>query len=82
MNDKRPVPVDLDQLSKDLIEPGRPVRVDRPKFTPTQVIGHAITMLTWREAEIMGAAIQALIKDGTSLTAAIVQWAEKWEELK
>ena len=57
------------------------VRAPREKspFTPLQVIGHAITRLTYKDAVKMGEAIQALLKEG-ELTAAIQEWAADWEK--
>jgi hypothetical protein len=87
-------PVDLDRLEQDLTDNGKyPERAYAPKsappktpaaYTPIQAIAHAITMLTWKEAEEMGAAIQGKIKDGSSttltgLTSAIQAWAGEWE---
>ena len=84
--------VDLDEL-EDTIRtyneqrnsapaPRRPV--ERPEPTRLQVIGHAITTLTWAEAEAMGKAIQSRLgaePSGTAqnVTAAIQDWAKDWE---
>jgi hypothetical protein len=51
----------------------------KPQRSPLQVIAYGLTKLTWREAEVMGDAVKALMKEDTSLTAAIIAWAEKWE---
>jgi hypothetical protein len=52
------------------------------QFTTMQVIAHAITKLTWKEAESLGAGIQAKVKDGVPLAAAIQAWAEDWEKFE
>jgi hypothetical protein len=85
-------PVDLDELEdtiktyndRSAAQPRRPV--EKPQPTRLQIIGHAVTTLTWAEAEAMGRAIEAKlsIEDGrimakTSLTAAIQDWAKDWE---
>jgi hypothetical protein len=49
------------------------------QHTPLQVIGHAITRLTYKDAVKMGEAIQAKLKEG-ELTAAIQEWAADWEK--
>jgi hypothetical protein len=47
-----------------------------------QIIAHAITRLSWRDAESMGKAIQDKQKDGISTTEAIQVWAEEWESFE
>jgi hypothetical protein len=91
-------PVNLDQLREevDAIEANRkheprpedyaPRQVrERPSFTTLQTIAAAVTKLSWKEAEEMGAAINAKLKNGdsiTGLTAAIQSWAHDWENFK
>lgn len=69
-------------------------RPDGMPFTPLQAIAWAITRLTWREAEIMGAAIQAKLtgdrkgdplgstplSQSPQMASAIASWAEGWEK--
>jgi hypothetical protein len=76
MNFLKKDPVDLDKLREEI---GEAPRVPKEKFyAPLQVIGHAITRLTWSDAVKMGEAIQAKLKEG-ELTAAIQEWAKDWE---
>jgi hypothetical protein len=82
---RKPVPVDLDELEArihDAHESTAPVPYaprERVQHTPLQVIGHAITRLTYKDAVKMGEAIQAKLKEG-ELTAAIQEWAADWEK--
>jgi hypothetical protein len=55
---------------------------EREDHTAVQIIAHAITRLTWKEAEKMGVAIQDKVKDGGPLTAAIQAWAAEWEDFQ
>jgi hypothetical protein len=60
---------------------------DIPRFgmkqhNTIQVIGHAITRLTWSEAEKMGTGIQIKMKEGVTLAAAIQAWAAEWEKFE
>ena len=88
---RKPVAVDLDELEARLHHahegstsapsvpyPTREPR-ERVQHTPLQVIGHAITRLTYKDAVKMGEAIQAKLKEG-ELTAAIQEWAADWEK--
>lgn len=82
-------PLDFDQMERDLQNDLKAVTVRRTeKRTPdhdataVQIIAHGITCLTWKDSEAMGNAIQAKMKDGASLTAAIQAWAEEWETFK
>ena len=76
MNFLKKDPVDLDKLREEI---GEAPRVPKEKsYAPLQVIGHAITRLTWADAVKMGEAIQAKLKEG-ELTAAIQEWAKDWE---
>ena len=90
---RKPVAVDLDELEARLHEAHggtSPAPVpyaprERPAHTPLQVIGHAITKLTWKDAESMGKAIAAKSEnngniDAKALTAAIQAWAADWEK--
>jgi hypothetical protein len=89
---RKPVPVDLDELESrihDAHESTAPVPYaprERVQHTSLQVIGHAITRLTWKDAVAMGDAIAAKIKkdvgtsDATELTRAIQAWAADWEK--
>lgn len=91
-------PVDMDQLERDVTQtlrgaPGQesgqvndPIPYAKPRpaerYAPLQVIGHAITRLTWKEAEAMGKAIAERmkdVKDMHDLTSAIQSWAAEWE---
>ena len=66
---------DIDRLTQiDADEVNAPAT-----YTRLQTIAQWITCLTWREAELMGAAVEAKRKDGGSLTAALFEWAEGWE---
>jgi hypothetical protein len=87
---RKPTPVDLDELearihdareatSPPYVTPGIREPRERPAHTPLQVIGHAITRLTYKDAVKMGEAIQAKLKEG-ELTAAIQEWAADWEK--
>ena len=94
---RKPTAVDLDELEARLHHahegstsapsvpyPTREPR-ERPAHTPLQVIGHAITKLTWKDAESMGKAIAAKSEnngniDAKALTAAIQAWAADWEK--
>ena len=82
---RKPTPVDLDELEArihDAHESTAPVPYaprERVQHTPLQVIGHAITRLTYKDAVKMGEAIQAKLKEG-ELTAAIQEWAADWEK--
>ena len=82
--------VDMDQLERDVratIKPPPPRDLDqyapKPKHNPTplQVIAHAITRLTWTDAEAMGSAIEKAKTDDGTLTAAIQAWAKDWEKM-
>ena len=88
---RKPVAVDLDELESrihDAHESTAPVPYaprERVQHTPLQVIGHAITKLTWKDAESMGKAIAAKSEnngniDAKALTAAIQAWAADWEK--
>ena len=69
------------QLAYDSYAP-RPTGEPQEKtYTPLQVIGHAITRLTYKDAVNMGEAIQALLKEG-ELTAAIQEWAADWDKFQ
>jgi hypothetical protein len=62
---------------------GRPVRhYDAVQHTSLQVIGHAITKLTWAEAETMGTGVQVKMKEGVSVASAIQAWANDWEKFE
>jgi len=79
------MPVDLDQFQDRLDHPDRyapPEKRAERQYTPTQLIAHGITKMTWREVENMAKAIQDKSKDNVPLAAAIVAWAEGWEELQ
>ena len=97
---RKPVAVDLDELEARLHHahegstsapsvpyPTREPR-ERPAHTPLQVIGHAITRLTYKDAVKMGEEIFKKITrdvaDGAptaaELTAAIQAWAADWEK--
>jgi hypothetical protein len=87
---QKPV-VDLQRLRESIDKPstfvpkalpGSPAKSGESQYTALQLIGHAATRLTWRDAEKMGQAIQAKMKDGGSLTAAIQAWAEDWEKFE
>ena len=76
---KKEVPVDLDKLREEIGETKPYVPYAKEKsYAPLQVIGHAITRLTWADAVKMGEAIQSKLKEG-ELTAAIQEWAKDWE---
>ena len=93
---RKPVAVDLDELEARLHhahEGTSPAPVpyaprERPAHTPLQVIGHAITRLTYKDAVKMGEDIFKKITrdvaDGApnaaELTAAIQAWAADWEK--
>jgi hypothetical protein len=91
---RKPVPVDLDELEArihDAHESIAPVPYaprERVQHTPLQVIGHAITRLTYKDAVKMGEEIFKKITrdvaDGAptaaELTAAIQAWAADWEK--
>jgi hypothetical protein len=80
--------VDFERLEEEMGQHMTPLPApsyDVPRFgtdqhTTLQVIGHAITRLTWKDAEGMGAGIQVKMKEGGSLAAAIQAWAEEWEK--
>jgi hypothetical protein len=82
--------VDFERLEDEIGEhrtqlprPGYDVpRFGAAEHTALQVIGHAITRLTWKDAEKMGAGIQAQMKEDKSLAAAIQAWAEGWEKFE
>jgi hypothetical protein len=96
---RKPVAVDLDELESRIHEahestsapsvpyPTREPR-ERVQHTPLQVIGHAITRLTYKDAVKMGEEIFKKITrdvaDGAptaaELTAAIQAWAADWEK--
>jgi hypothetical protein len=87
--------VDLDRLEDEIgtaVEEHR-TRVPRerqdhtkePEYTRLQIIGHAITTLTWSDAVKMGEAIQSMLAQEPSgsvqnITAAIQKWAKDWEK--
>jgi hypothetical protein len=78
-------PVDLDRLRDEIQRNTELPQMEYAQrevreYTRLQVIGHAITTLTWSEAEKMGQAIKS--KDGESLTAAIQTWAKDWESFE
>jgi len=85
-----PSPVDLDRLADEIRHTTKPPAIayappevrqtQKPSYTPLQVIGHAITRLTWMDAEAMGDAVKDQQKEGITLTAAIQNWAAKWEQ--
>ena len=91
---RKPVAVDLDELESrihDAHESTAPVPYaprERVQHTPLQVIGHAITRLTYKDAVKMGEDIFKKITrdvaDGAptaaELTAAIQAWAADWEK--
>ena len=86
---RKPVAVDLDELEARIHEaqessPTPYAPRERPAHTPLQVIGHAITRLTWKDAESMGKAIEALLAKETgspqNVTGAIQAWAQDWEK--
>ena len=99
---RKPVPVDLDELearihdareaheaaSPPYVTPGIREPRERVQHTPLQVIGHAITRLTYKDAVKMGEEIFKKITrdvaDGAptaaELTAAIQAWAADWEK--
>jgi hypothetical protein len=73
--------VDLDKLREEIGVGEQTYLTKVPKersYAPLQIIGHAITRLTWADAVKMGEAIQAKLKEG-ELTAAIQEWAKDWE---
>jgi hypothetical protein len=82
--DHAPVAVDLDKI-RDELNAAAPMPTREPRerdYAPLQLIAHAITKLTWREAVTMGKAIAAKGTDGNNsgdLTAALIAWAEDWE---
>ena len=78
MNFLKKDPVDLDKLREEIGEAPRVPYAKEKSYAPLQVIGHAITRLTWADAVKMGEAIQAKLKEG-ELTAAIQEWAKDWE---
>jgi hypothetical protein len=74
-----PMPLDLNEAPAEVRRFAQ--KYLRDADTPLQLIAAAITGLTWRDAETMGAGIQAKIKpDGTltGLTTAIQEWAETY----
>jgi hypothetical protein len=72
---------ELEAHRTQLPQPGYETpRFGADQHTTLQVIGHAITRLTWKDAERMGAGIQAEMKEDKSLAAAIQAWAEEWEK--
>jgi len=81
-----PGPVDLDKLREEL-DAQHPVNVpparEPREYAPLQVIGHAITRLTYNDAVKMGEAIQAILAKDTgtpqNVTAAIQAWAADWD---
>ena len=88
----RTTPVDLDELQDRLkgevsayAPPAQRPAAAQSAYTPLQLIAHAMTKLTWREAEVMGLAIRAKMSESIgqgaepALTAAMIQWAEGWE---
>jgi hypothetical protein len=91
---RKPTAVDLDELEArihDAHESTAPVPYaprERPAHTPLQVIGHAITRLTYKDAVKMGEEIfKKVTKDEAAktanhaeLTAAIQAWAADWEK--
>ena len=87
---RKPTAVDLDELEARIHDAHESAPVpyaprERPAHTPLQVIGHAITKLTWKDAESMGKAIAAKSEnngniDAKALTAAIQAWAADWEK--
>jgi hypothetical protein len=93
---RKPTPVDLDELEArihDAREATSPTPIpyaprERVQHTPLQVIGHAITRLTYKDAVKMGEEIFKKITrdvaDGApnaaELTAAIQAWAADWEK--
>ena len=90
---RKPVPVDLDELEARIHDAHESAPVpyaprERPAHTPLQVIGHAITRLTYKDAVKMGEDIFKKITrdvaDGApnaaELTAAIQAWAADWEK--
>lgn len=87
MNNRTPLhPIDFDQMERDLNEYNKQNQAQpQPQIraeTATQIIAQGIVHLTWKEAEVMGEAIQAKVKDGVSLTSAIQAWAAEWETFK
>ena len=87
-------PVDLDRLANEIEDASAEIHrtatppppsysaeeEPRHQHSALQLIAHAATRLTWREAESMGTSIQSKFKEGVSLTAAIQSWAEDWEK--
>ena len=73
--------LDFARMEREITETVPPPIDYTPKKTHTalQIIAHGITQLRWRDAEGMGEAVKAKMKDGNSLTAAIQAWAEEWE---
>ena len=47
--------------------------------SPLQVIAHAITRLTWTDAEKMGNEIKSKAENDAAITPAIQAWAKDWE---
>jgi len=91
----RSKPVDLDQLEEQIADVRRTPPPAIPAYngnggsanlgysrthSPLQVIAHAITRLTWTDAEKMGTEIKLkLTAEPANITAAIQEWAKDWE---
>jgi hypothetical protein len=77
-------PVNMEELESNIRQlshrqEGR-AQVRVREFTPTQIIGHAISRLTYAEAVAMGRKIEAIQNGEKDLTAAIQEWASGWED--
>lgn len=80
-------PIDFAKLEREITQTPLPPLEYTPPVRPVahtavQIIAHGITQLRWKEAEAMGTAVAAKVKDGSSMTAAIQAWAEEWESFK
>jgi hypothetical protein len=81
------VPVDLDEIEQTIRtpiprQPALVPPVQAEAHTPLQIIAHAITRLTWADAEAMGEAIKSHLTGDIPITAAIQAWARGWEKFE
>jgi len=77
-------PVDLDHLEEEIHHTPLPAPArdweEAVRHTPLQIIAHAITRLTWNDAERMGNEIKIGMNSDTSITSAIQAWAANWKK--
>ena len=73
----------IDKLAAEIKPPERTdIYRPKPQYTPIQIIAHAITRLTWLEAEAMAKAVAEATGEGKSMALALQEWARGWEEFK